>query len=151
LPSIKLSAEVASAAAARRFVDAHLAGVNVDVHLAALLVSELVNNVVVHAGTDLELVVAVGEDGARVEVSDGAAVTEAFRELMAAPPTRVDPAATAGRGWMLIARLASDFGLMDRGDAGKTLWFQLPIRPDQPPPAPATTVARSNVDRQEKG
>ncbi len=148
LPSIKLSAEAPSAAAARRFVDAHLAGVDVDVDLAALLVSELVSNVVFHAATDFELVVAVGEDGARFEVSDGGEVTEAFRELVAAPPRRVDAAAKGGRGWMLIARLASDFGLIDRGDAGKTLWFQLSISPYQhhQPPPPLPPVKKTRPD-----
>ncbi|MDQ1427615.1 MAG: hypothetical protein QOK39_1091 [Acidimicrobiaceae bacterium] len=130
MPSITLQAEPENVMVARRFVDDALAGVDVDRHLAALLVTELVSNVVTHASTDFEVVVAVS-DPVRIEVHDGVAVTEAFRDLVANPPRQVDPGAHGGRGWVLVATLATRFGLIDRGSAGKAVWIELPRDPER--------------------
>ena len=126
VPSIILDAEARNTAVARRFVFDALREVAVDGALAALLVSELVSNVIRHAATTFEVVVTI-EDSVRVEVRDGAAITEAFRDLVANPPRRVAPSASSGRGLMLISTLASRFGLEDRGAHGKSVWFELPI------------------------
>lgn len=91
VPSIILDAEARNTAVARRFVFDALREVAVDGALAALLVSELVSNVIRHAATTFEVVVTI-EDSVRVEVRDGAAITEAFRDLVANPPRRVAPA-----------------------------------------------------------
>ena len=40
------------------------------VETAVLLVSEVVTNALLHAGTDIELAAALSEDGLRVEVGD---------------------------------------------------------------------------------
>jgi anti-sigma regulatory factor (Ser/Thr protein kinase) len=132
VPSITLDADAKNTVVARRFVDDALAGVATDGHVAALLVSELVSNVIRHAATTFELVITVG-DSVRVEVRDGAAVTEAFRDLIANPPRRVNPGAASGRGLMLISTLASRFGLEDLGAHGKSVWFELPINPEPRP------------------
>jgi anti-sigma regulatory factor (Ser/Thr protein kinase) len=143
VPSITLDADAKNTAVARRFVDQALAGVAADAHLAALLVSELVSNVIRHAATAFELVVTVA-GSVRVEVRDGAAVTEAFRDLVANPPRRVDPAAPGGRGLMLISTLASGFGLEDLGAHGKSVWFELPIDPSPQRAAPSPFPAKED-------
>ena len=127
MPAITLAPEPSSTAVARRFVDHALAGVAVDAHLAALLVSELVANVIRHSHTPFTVVVTLEPDAARVEVRNGSELTQAFRAVVANPPSTVDPDAAGGRGWMLIARLSARYGLVDHGPAGKTAWFELPI------------------------
>lgn len=81
--------------------------------IAELLVSELVTNAVLHAGTVVRL--RVLGDGARVriEVSDG----------INAPPSRrrYSAEAATGRGLGLVEALAAEWGT--RSDvAGKTVW-----------------------------
>jgi anti-sigma regulatory factor (Ser/Thr protein kinase) len=92
----------------------------------SLLTSELVTNVVKHAGTQLTLVVRV-EPGVRVEVHDGVAATRAFREILARPPTDVPATSPGGRGLGLVSALASRFGLDDEPGEwdGKVVWFEL--------------------------
>ncbi|MDQ3107502.1 MAG: ATP-binding protein [Actinomycetota bacterium] len=135
MPSIKLAAEPTSVSPARRFVERRLEGVAVDRDVATLLVSELASNVVRHAATDFEIVVEVAAT-VRIEVRDGAAVTEAFRDLIRRPPRQVDASSPGGRGWMLVSTLAQDFGLIDHGADGKSLWFELAI--DRTNPAEAS-------------
>ncbi|MGP3922771.1 SpoIIE family protein phosphatase [Streptomyces sp. 8N616] len=91
---------------------------------AALLVSEMVTNAVVHAGTDVELVcrlVAAGEEdggaaGLVVEVSD----RHAARPVGSQPP----PAGEYGRGLQLVGALAESWGVSYRRGL-KTVWFRL--------------------------
>ncbi len=68
-----LPPEPASAGAARRFVTTALHRIGLEAHteLAELLVSELVTNAVLHAGT--EITIEVSHDGGvvRVDVADG--------------------------------------------------------------------------------
>lgn len=129
MPAITLSPEPTSTAVARRFVAHALGDAAVDAHLAALLVSELVANVIRHSCTPFKVVVTLEPDAARVEVRNGSELTEAFRAVVAHPPSKVDPDASGGRGWMLIARLSARYGLIDHGAAGKTAWFELPVHP----------------------
>ncbi|MFI1201140.1 SpoIIE family protein phosphatase [Streptomyces sp. NPDC020883] len=87
---------------------------------AALLVSEIVTNVLTHTDGDALLVAEVaGEHGARrlrVEVADGS------DEL----PHRRRPGelASSGRGLVLLELLAGAWGVDPRGD-GKSTWFEL--------------------------
>ena len=134
MPTIRLAAEPTSVGPARRFIERSLDGVAVDQELATLLVSELAANVVRHASTDFDIVVDVAA-AVRIEVRDGAAVTEAFRDLIGNPPRQVDATSSGGRGWMLVSTLAQDFGLIDHGADGKSLWFELAM--DRTDPAQA--------------
>lgn len=81
-----------------------------------LLVSEVVTNALLHAGTPIDLAAWVDEDGLRVEVSDGS------RHL----PTRrrYAPTAGTGRGMVMLEQMVDDWGVV-RHDAGKTVWFRL--------------------------
>lgn len=109
-----------SARAARGFVARTLASWG-DAELvdeAALLVSELVTNAIVHARTPVEL--AIDDRGSRavlrVEVGDTGAGLPARRE--------VGPDALSGRGLAIVAALATSWGV-DVTDAGKVVWFEL--------------------------
>ncbi|MBI5087751.1 MAG: ATP-binding protein [Actinobacteria bacterium] len=113
---------------ARRFVRETLeaAGQSAACDAALLLTSELATNVVRHAGTSFEIVVEV-DDTVRVEIHDGLAVTQAFRDLVEHPPAEVEPTAVGGRGIMLVDKTALRFGLRDKGAGGKAVWFELEV------------------------
>jgi anti-sigma regulatory factor (Ser/Thr protein kinase) len=82
---------------------------------AALAVSELVSNVVLHAGTDCELSVSVSWDSARVSVRDFSKALPVERHYSAD--------ATTGRGLTIVAQLSADFGVDPLGHDGKVVWF----------------------------
>ena len=108
----------ASAAVARRFVDETLGGWGCAalVDASRLLISELVTNAVLHARTDIEVVVRLVRTGVRVEVHDGSASAPVVR--------RYDDEAMTGRGLSLVDELARRWGV-DRTDGGKAVWFEL--------------------------
>ena len=120
LGEIELQPVVTSVAEARRFVttatDA-LAGLQQ--HTVRLLVSELVTNCVVHAGTPFTVRILRAAKDLVVEVTDGG-------------PGQVrlgEPAPTdySGRGVFLVDRLASRWGVRSiPGGSGKTVWFSVP-------------------------
>ena len=117
-----------SSATARRFVEETLRRWECDDVLESvkLLVSELVTNSVVHAGSDAEVAVVLTTDGLRIEVSDqGSGVP--------APRDAADDA-TSGRGLALVETLSSAWGV-DVTDTGKTVWFEVP-RLDRSPRRP---------------
>ena len=86
------------------------------VDAATLLVSEVVSNAILHAGTDVLLRCNADGDVVRIEVGDGSPVVPAVRHY--------DEEGTTGRDLELVAVLASHWGV-DAGDEGKTLWFEL--------------------------
>lgn len=107
---------------------------------AALMVSEMATNVLVHTDGDARLVAEVsGEPGTRrlrVEVAD------ASDEL----PHKRRPGemASSGRGLMLMEMLADHWGVDPQG-SGKSIWFELyesgngpggADGPDSPPDSP---------------
>ena len=98
---------------------------------ATLLVSEVVTNAILHAGTEIEVRAALDESGLRVEVGDGS-------EHL---PTRRRYATTAGtgRGLMLLEQLVDDWGVTRHVD-GKTVWFHLATS------GPADEPVRRNAD-----
>jgi anti-sigma regulatory factor (Ser/Thr protein kinase) len=81
---------------------------------AALILSELVTNSVRHAArTDhIEVMVAVDGSRIRIEVSDGGPCFDAERARPA-----------DGRGLMIVARLAADWGV--RSDGRCTVWAEI--------------------------
>lgn len=115
-----LQASTASAARARRFVDEvlsrwHCSDVLDDVQL---LVSELVTNAVVHAGSDVEIAVRLLADSVRIEVVDRAPTT-----MLRPTAPRVED--ESGRGLMLVETLASAWGV-EPLVGGKAVWFEVP-------------------------
>lgn len=86
------------------------------VDTAQLLVSEVVTNALVHAGTPIDFHAFVGEAGLRVEVSDGS--------TQAPSPRRYAGMAGTGRGLRLLQQLGDSWGTVPH-PAGKTVWFEL--------------------------
>ncbi len=85
---------------------------------AALLVTELVANVVDHVGgeTVLTLELTLSDDWLRIAVADGSGVRPVIREMSTDNPR--------GRGMRLVAAIADQWGAEDhRG--GKRVWFDL--------------------------
>lgn len=121
----RLAPELQSAGRARKFVDETLrrwdCGEQLDV--VTLLVSEVVTNAIVHAGTEFEVSVGLTADAVRIEVTDKQSVL----------PTPRDAADedTSGRGLALLDALSSAWGVETR-PGGKVVWFEVPRLDDEP-------------------
>jgi len=120
--SIRLPPELESVGQARTFVERALVAHLDDSADVLLMTSELVANVVLHVQTAVNLTVWPGPP-VRVEVHNGEAATEAFRDLVrdSAMP---EPSSSSGRGLGLVRRLATRVGLDDDPDGGKVVWFE---------------------------
>jgi DNA-binding response OmpR family regulator len=107
--------------AARRFVTQALSGWDDDegdlTDTVTLLVSELVTNAVLHAGTDVEVMVRLTATAARIEVTDASAESIAPRDAT----TEED----SGRGLALVGTLAQRWGVRPAAGGGKTVWFEV--------------------------
>jgi hypothetical protein len=88
--------------------------------VAELLATELVTNVVCHAGSEVTVRVWPGPPCLRVEVDDTSTQPPVLR--------RRDPLEPSGNGIRLVADLATRWGTQLRSD-GKTVWFELAISP----------------------
>jgi DNA-binding response OmpR family regulator len=110
-----------SARAARRFVSQVLTGWDDEegdlTDTVTLLVSELVTNAVVHAGSDVEVSVRLTPTAARIEVTDASAESVAPRAAAS------DEA--SGRGLALVGSLAQRWGVRPAPGGGKTVWFEV--------------------------
>ena len=122
-----------SARTARRLVADVLTSVGGDelVDTATLLTSELVTNGIVHAHTDLQIVVEATATWVRVEVVDGNPQLPSRREY--------DESAITGRGMEMVELLADDYGVEPIDGEGKRVWFRL----GEVPGAPAAPVEQS--------
>ena len=110
--------ERTSSGAARRFVASVLEDLELP-HLvdgAVLAVSELVTNAVLHARTEIDVVVSATPTEVRVAVGDLSADLPVVREY--------GSWATTGRGLGMVAALVDELGVRARGD-GKEVWFAL--------------------------
>jgi anti-sigma regulatory factor (Ser/Thr protein kinase) len=85
---------------------------------AALLVTELVTNVVDHVGGEesFRLEVTLADQWLRIGVVDGSAVRPVVREM--------STERLRGRGMQLVAALADHWGVEDH-EGGKRVWFEL--------------------------
>lgn len=125
----------ASVRAARRWVAENLAAMygvpGGTADDAALVVSELVTNCVRADAHGFALVLEAHHDTVLVEARDDAPGT---------PTPRVaDPLASHGRGLMIVARIARDWGVRQES-AGKTVWAELAMLENA---APAFVCTRS--------
>jgi anti-sigma regulatory factor (Ser/Thr protein kinase) len=84
----------------------------------ALLVTELVANVVDHAGGEsvLTMEVSLSDTWLRISVADGSAIRPVVREL--------DHAAPRGRGMQIVEAIADRWGAEDH-HGGKRVWLEL--------------------------
>jgi len=112
-----------SARQARRFVSDVIAAVGAEEFLdtATLLTSELVTNGIVHAHTELQVVVEATSHWVRVEVIDGNPMLPTRRSY--------DEGAQTGRGLEMVELLAADFGMEPLENDGKRVWFRLGSSP----------------------
>jgi PAS domain S-box-containing protein len=83
---------------------------------ATLLVSELVTNALLHAGTTIDVVAGLEQEGLLVEVADGS--------LHLPVPRRYATTSGTGRGLRMLEQLVDDWGVRRHND-GKTVWFLL--------------------------
>lgn len=84
---------------------------------AALIVSELVGNAVVHGRPPVEVRVSRRTGGIRIDVSDSG-------EGAVVPPGRSGPLGQSGLGLQVVAHLATRWGVDPLPD-GKTVWAEL--------------------------
>ncbi len=110
-------AVVSAPAEARAAIADALAGEDEErVVVTVLLVSELLANAVLHAGTGIRLRLDVGEASLRVEVEDSGTHMP--------DPGFPDAMAEGGRGCLMVERLADRCG-WNRLPSGKSVWFEL--------------------------
>jgi len=109
---------------ARRWARAQLEswGVCEEILTAAVMgISELVTNVVQHAGTSARVT---------MELADRLLVTVEDTGMWSAPHTRrEDPSASQGRGLALVAAVSNAMGHA-RGVDGSTVWFEIALDRD---------------------
>jgi GAF domain-containing protein/anti-sigma regulatory factor (Ser/Thr protein kinase) len=131
---IDLSGDVTSASRARRAVRAVLVDWALDdlVDDAEIIVSELVTNAVIHAGTGVRVFVEeIGAGRVRISVGDQLSDRRAAPSIrLSAPGTGLDAERTTGRGLTIVAALASAWGV-DEDGPNKVVWADLgEVEPD---------------------
>ena len=89
---------------------------------AAIIISELVSNVVDHAHTPMTIEVAHRDSHLYLAVHDGASTPPVPKDLAG------DTRALRGRGLMLIAAVATTWGY-DPNNDGKTVWATVALPP----------------------
>lgn len=84
--------------------------------MVTLLTSELVTNAVLHANSDIQLMLCARNGTVRVEVSDSSPQVPTL--------PRFNPAAQTGRGLTLVEKGATTWGV-SKQSVGKTVWFEV--------------------------
>lgn len=118
---LRLPAETAAVASARRFTESWLAQWELS-HLTDtmnLLVTELVTNAVVHGGTQADLKLLFDSGRLRVEVRDGNSATPKVKKY--------STTATTGRGMQIVDALADCWGTKNEGH-GKVVWLEYKVQ-----------------------
>ena len=118
---LALEPEARSPALARRWLRGRLTDLGRDqlTESAELLVTEVVTNALLHAGSRMRVRLRPDGHGVRVEVADQSSAEPVRRSF--------SPMATVGRGLATLDQLASDWGWTVT-DQGKIVWFV--IRPE---------------------
>jgi len=88
-----------------------------------LLTSELVANAVCHGAEAVTLHVALDDDHVEIAVVDGSPLMPTQPETLADNPYR-----EGGRGLLIIAELAQEWGVDDVSPRGKRVWARVPTR-----------------------
>jgi anti-sigma regulatory factor (Ser/Thr protein kinase) len=138
--TLRLPPDVLAPAAARRWVSSlcTLWPCKEVAHIAALLVSELVTNVVLHARTSVTLTASFEDSRLAVGVHDDLPGDLAIG-------SEVGPSET-GRGLFLVRTFAADCGV-ERDQEGKTVWFVLVVSPPPSPRPPPHVERRGSPER----
>jgi anti-sigma regulatory factor (Ser/Thr protein kinase) len=115
--SVDLPPEPASATRARELAREYVANCPPEVvDTVALLVTELVTNAVLHARTELHLIVETEPGVVRLRVEDRALGTPVLRHY--------DTDDVTGRGLALVELLATRWGVEPRPE-GKSVWCEI--------------------------
>jgi two-component sensor histidine kinase len=116
--TLNLPPEPASASHARQAAREHLRPTCPSdvVETAALLVTELVSNAVLHAGTDIVVVIDRRSDRVVVRVCDDSDARLVSRDH--------EPTAATGRGLWLVDQLATSWGV-EQVPKGKEVWCEI--------------------------
>ena len=88
------------------------------VESAEVVVTELVTNALVHAGTAIDVVALIDDAGLRIEVSDGSGHLPVLR--------RNGALAGTGRGLWLVQSAVHDWGI-ETHESGKTVWVEIRV------------------------
>lgn len=119
MPTACFAQDLTSGDGVRHFVEEELrrGAVSEDTMFRAqLLATELVTNAVRHAGSPVELTVALGEGRVRIQARDGSPATPA------SPPAESE---TRHRGLFLVEDLSEDWGVEVEGHTGKVVWCEV--------------------------
>lgn len=100
---------------------------SVDVDALELLVSEVVTNSLVHAGSEVDLRLRNYPDRLRVEVRDSSPRPPVMAAIVGAEEA-VNDEAESGRGMLIVDALAAAWGTSPAG-RGKITWFELSAGP----------------------
>ncbi|WP_434093203.1 ATP-binding protein [Streptomyces humidus] len=110
-----------------------------------LITAELTANAVRHGhvpGRDFHLHLTLAEDVVRIEVTD----TRAEKQPPSSPPA-TDSLSESGRGLLLVAALADDWGVTPRLTApGKTVWAELHVQQQGHPRTHGVAPEPTDVD-----
>ncbi|MFJ4559499.1 ATP-binding protein [Streptomyces massasporeus] len=142
----ELAAHPGSPAQARRLTRARLTGWSVcedTCDSAALVVSELVTNAIVHtASTHIVCELLDGDDLVRIAVRD-----EGCAPGQPHAASRTRPEEEHGRGLLLVDALCHSWGAHENGP-GLLVWAELPRTADTPdvPDSPGTADAHDSLD-----
>lgn len=114
---------------ARRFVDEMLDrwDCRPAIETLELLLSEVVANAVIHAGSEPEVAVRLLDGYLRVEVSDD---SDTMPE-----PREADEESLGGRGLLILESEAARWGVRPRPGGGKSVWFDVEVFPGPAPGA----------------
>jgi CheY-like chemotaxis protein/anti-sigma regulatory factor (Ser/Thr protein kinase) len=117
--TLELGPNVSDVGLARRFLVTHCERWGCDDVLedGQLVVSELVTNALVHAGSPCELGIAFRNGRLRIEIRDRGS---GGPEVQAA-----DSESEHGRGLLLVSALTNAWGMEPREPAGKVVWAEL--------------------------
>ncbi|GAB7042129.1 MULTISPECIES: ATP-binding protein [Catenuloplanes] len=84
---------------------------------ACVIASELVTNAVRHAGTPMDMTLAIADGKLLLAVRDGSP--------RPAVPTHPDPHTPGGRGLLLVGEMSQAWGSLALPDGGKVVWAAL--------------------------
>ncbi|MEP7034830.1 MAG: ATP-binding protein [Actinomycetota bacterium] len=123
--SLRLLPQPTAPRESRDFVTRTLSGWGLDAfrYPACQVISELVTNSTVHAGTDIALSVAWSHEAVRLSVRD---------ESPDLPRRESAHLGAHGRGLIIVASLSRVFGVLPTAQGGKVVWAVLDLTADMP-------------------
>ena len=122
--AIHLSADLASAAVARRSVEWFTDELGIEANPATLVATELVANAVRHGAAPIVLHLGSEDAALLVEVSDASCGA-----LRTPARTEAERATEGGLGLFLVGQLSRAWGVREPACGGKTVWAEVTVAP----------------------